>query len=395
MTVSNRMSTGLQGLCGLRCSRRAFLKSSAATLALISLPFQPRAASAQEVRYGFLKPHPAQFYRGLPDFLVQCQLCPRNCEVMDGERGECGVRENRQGKYYTLAYANPCAVHIDPVEKKPFFHLLPGSGSFSIATAGCNLHCKFCQNWEISQARPDKTYNFDLPPGQVVAKALESGCPSIAHTYVEPIIFYEYMVEVGRLAKKAGIYNTCHSAGYINPQPLESLAEVLDAACIDLKSFDPQFYRDLVEAELEPVLNTLKTLRRRGVHVEIVNLVIPQFNDQPDTIRRMCAWIKEELGPLTPLHFSRFYPLYKMLNHYPTPVSTLEQVRKLALDAGLKYVYIGNFPGHEAENTFCHHCGRLLIARRGYRVGEVHLKDGTCNYCGAKIPGIWRKPIKA
>jgi len=395
MAGTSRISDGFLGLCGHKVSRRSFIQSSAATLALLSLPYRPSPAPAQEMSYGFIRAHPAAFYRPLPDGLIQCQLCPHNCEVLDGDRGECGVRENRQGQYYTLAYGNPCAIHLDPVEKKPFFHLLPGSGSFSIATAGCNLHCKFCQNWEISQARPDKTLNFDLPPEMVVAGARQTACPSIAHTYVEPIIFYEYMVEVGRLAKKAGILNTCHSAGYINPEPLEKLTEVLDAACIDLKSFEPQFYRDLVGAELEPVLETLKILRRRKVHVEIVNLVIPQFNDKPETLSRMCAWIRDELGPLTPLHFSRFYPLYKMLNHYPTPVSTLEQARALALKAGLKYVYIGNFPGHEAESTYCHQCGKLVIARRGYRLGEVHLKDGTCGHCGTRIPGIWQKPVEA
>jgi pyruvate formate lyase activating enzyme len=314
---------------------------------------------------------------------------------MPGDRGECGVRENREGKYYSLAYGNPCAVHLDPIEKKPLFHVLPGSQSFSIATAGCNLHCKFCQNWEISQTRPDKTYNFDLPPEKVVTAAKENGCPSIAHTYVEPTIFYEYMRDVGRLAKDAGMLNVCHSSGYINPQPLEELAGLLDAACIDLKAFDDKFYRDLSDAQLEPVLNTLKTLRRRKVHLEIVNLVIPQFNDQPEMITRMCAWIRDELGPLTPLHFSRFYPLYKMLNHYPTPVSTLERARELALQAGLKYVYLGNIPGNPAESTFCHGCGKLLIQRTGYRIGEMHVQDGACGYCGAAIPGIWHKPQSA
>jgi pyruvate formate lyase activating enzyme len=200
------------------------------------------------------------------------------------------------------------------------------------------------------------------------------------------------MRDVGRLAKSAGILNTCHSAGYINPEPLEELASLLDAACIDLKAFDSKFYRDLVDAELEPVLGTLKTLRRHKVHMEIVTLIIPQFNDQPENLTRMCTWIKDELGPLTPLHFSRFYPLYKMLNHYPTPVSTLERARDLALKAGLQYVYIGNLPGHEAENTYCHNCHKLLIARQGYQTGELHLKRGNCSYCGAAIPGIWEKP---
>jgi pyruvate formate lyase activating enzyme len=385
------MRTGLQSLCGWRCTRRTFLQSSAGTLALLALPIRPLPAASQEVRYGYIQPHPAAYYQSLPDSLVKCQLCPRSCEVLEGDRGECGVRENRQGKYYTLVYGNPCAVHIDPIEKKPFFHLLPASTSFSIATAGCNLHCKFCQNWEISQTRPEKTYNFDLPPEKVVAAARQTGCASIAHTYVEPLIFYEYMLDVGRLAKKAGILNVCHSAGYINVQPLENLLEVLDAACIDLKSFEAKFYEDLTGAQLQPVLRTLKILTRRRVHLEIVNLVIPQFNDQAETLTRMCHWIKDELGPLTPLHFSRFYPLYKMQNHYPTPVSTLERARELALKAGLKYVYIGNLPGHQAESTSCHGCGRLIIGRRGYQIGEVHLKDGACAYCGAAIPGIWKQ----
>ncbi len=389
------MKTGLPVWGEWRCSRRAFIRNSAGALALLSLPAWPAPAGAQTVRYGLMTPQPAAFYRRLNQGLVQCQLCPRNCEVLPGDRGECGVRENREGRYYSLVYGNPCAVHLDPIEKKPFFHVLPGSQSFSLATVGCNLHCKFCQNWEISQTRPDKTYNFDLAPEKVVAAARENRCPSIAYTYVEPIIFYEYMRDVSRLAKSAGLLNTCHSAGYINARPLEELAQLLDAACIDLKAFDAKFYRDLVDGELEPVLNTLKTLRRHKVHVEIVNLVIPQFNDQPEMITRMCAWIRDELGPLTPLHFSRFYPLYKMLNHYPTPVSALERARELALKAGLKYVYLGNIPGNPAESTFCHGCGKRIIERTGYQIGEMHLKDGACGYCGAKIPGIWQAPKKA
>jgi pyruvate formate lyase activating enzyme len=384
------MKTGPPDWLWQQCSRRAFLQSGACTLALLALPGAP--AAAQELRSGFVEPHPALFYNTIAKGLVECRLCPRKCEVADGERGDCGVRENRGGKYFTLVYGNPCAVHLDPIEKKPFFHVLPGTLSFSIATAGCNLHCKFCQNWEISQARPEKTYNFALPPEKVVAAAKEGRCPSIAYTYVEPLVFYEYMMDTARLAKKAGLLNTCHSAGYINSEPLEALAAVLDAACIDLKSFDPQFYRDLVGGELAPVLRTLKTLRQKGVHLEIVNLLIPKFNDQPETLAKMCAWIRDELGPLTPLHFSRFYPLYKMLNHYPTPVSSLEQAREIALKAGLKYVYLGNIPGNKAESTFCHHCGKLVIARRGYQIGEIHLKDGKCGHCGTAIPGLWKAP---
>lgn len=384
------MSTGHQGWGDRRLDRRSFIRNSACTLALLSLPTPLFPFFPQDLQQGLVKPHPALFYQVRPNQKVKCQLCPRSCEVKPGERGDCGVRENRKGSYYSLVYGNPCAVHVDPIEKKPFFHVLPGTPTYSIATAGCNLHCIFCQNWEISQARPEATYNYDLPPERVVAAAQKDRCPSIAYTYVEPIIFYEYMLDTAQLAKKAGLLNICHSAGYISPEPLAKLAAALDAACIDLKAFDQRFYQELVDGELEPVLNTLKTLHRHGVHVEIVNLVIPQKNDRPETIEAMCRWIRDELGPLTPLHFSRFFPLHKMRNHYPTPVSTLEEARQIALKVGLKYVYLGNLPGNPAESTHCHHCGKLVIGRRGYSVGEVNLKDGKCRFCGTRIPGIWR-----
>jgi pyruvate formate lyase activating enzyme len=206
------------------------------------------------------------------------------------------------------------------------------------------------------------------------------------------MIFYEYMLEIARLSKAAGIINVCHSAGYINPKPLEELCPHLQAACVDLKGFTEAFYRDLVGASLAPVLEALKILRRRGVHLEIVNLVIPQFNDNPKDLENMCTWIRDELGPLTPLHFSRFYPLYKMKQHYPTPVSTLEKARDIALKSGLKYVYLGNVPQNPAENTYCHGCNKLIIPRRGYQVGEIQLKDGKCTFCGTAIPGIWSPP---
>lgn len=375
-----------------QCSRRQFIKAGTLTLAALSLPALARPARGQRVQYGLIRPHPASYYTPLPKGLVRCDLCPRQCEVLDGDRGECGVRENRGGKYYSLAYGNPCAVHIDPIEKKPFFHVLPGSASYSIATAGCNLHCKFCQNWEISQVRPEDTYNFDFPPEAVVQAAKETNCPTIAHTYVEPVIFYEYMYDVGKSARSAGILNICHTAGYINLKPLKDLCEVLQAACVDLKAFTEDFYRELVDGALAPVLNTIKTLCRRGVHVELVNLVIPQFNDNPKDIEKMCVWIRDELGPLTPLHFSRFYPMYKMRNHFPTPVRTLEQAREIALKVGLKYVYIGNVPENPAENTYCHHCGKLIIPRRGYFIGDIKMKNGACAFCGTKIPGIWQVP---
>ncbi len=376
-------------------SRRSFLGWSTLALGSVAIFRQPPRLWGQEVRFGWVQPREAAFFTSLGQGLVRCDLCPRQCEVEDGERGDCGVRENRQGRYYTLTYGNPTAVHIDPIEKKPLFHVLPGSMSYSIATAGCNLHCKFCQNWEISQTRPEETYNFDLKPQAIVDAARETGCATIAHTYVEPIIFYEYMLDIAKLSRPAGVLNVCHTAGYINPAPLAALCDHLQAACVDLKAFSEDFYQKLTGGSLAPVLESLKIFRRRGVHLEIVNLLIPQYNDDPEQVRQMCLWIREELGPLTPLHFSRFYPLYQLKHHYPTPVTTLVKAREIAQEVGLKYVYLGNVPGHPAESTFCHHCGYLLIARRGYQIRELNLRQGHCPACNTEIPGLWSKAATA
>jgi pyruvate formate lyase activating enzyme len=254
---------------------------------------------------------------------------------------------------------------------------------------GCNFQCKFCQNWEISQASPEEVYNIDFPPELVVKKAKEMKAHSIAYTYVEPTIFYEYMWDTGQLAKKAGLLNVYHSNGFINPGPLQNLCKVLDAANIDLKGFTENFYQELCSGELAPVLKSLKILKQEKVHLEITNLIIPTKNDEMSVVKEMCLWIKKEIGADTPIHFSRFYPLYKLRSLPPTPVSTLERARAVALSSGLEYVYIGNIPGHEGENTFCPKCKKLLIQRTGYMIGEVHLKGGKCGYCGKPIPGIW------
>jgi pyruvate formate lyase activating enzyme len=309
--------------------------------------------------------------------------------VANGKRGICRVRENRDGKYYSLVHGNPCAIHLDPIEKKPFFHVLPGTTSLSLATAGCNFRCKFCQNWEISQAFPEDVYNYEVSPELTVKRAKEIGARSVAYTYVEPTIFYEYMFDIGQLTKKEGLLNVTHSNGFINPGPLKSLCKVLDAANVDLKGFTENFYRELCAGELNPVLETLKTLKKEKVHLEITNLIIPTKNDDVSVLGEMCLWIKRELGADTPIHFSRFYPLYKLKNLPPTPVSTLDKARETALSAGLEYVYIGNIPGHPAENTFCPKCKRRIIQRTGYMVGEINLKNGKCRYCGKPIPGIW------
>jgi pyruvate formate lyase activating enzyme len=376
----------------LLLTKRDFLHLCGASFFLLSaLPLLgfPREAYAQQPVKGLIKAKLSPLFLSLPNGEIQCELCPKRCRVPKGERGYCRVRENRDGKYYSLVYGNPCALHLDPIEKKPFFHVLPASTSFSLATAGCNFQCKFCQNWEISQARPEDLYNYDVPPDIVVKKAKETGARSIAYTYVEPTIFYEYMYDIGQIARDAGILNVCHSNGFINPDPLRSLCRVMDAVNIDFKGFTETFYRDLCEGELAPVLETLKILKQEKVHLEITNLVVPTRNDDLTLVKEMCLWIKKELGTDVPIHFSRFYPLYKLRGLPPTPISTLDKIRAIARSAGLEYVYIGNVPGHEGENTYCPKCKKLIIQRTGYMIGEVHLKRGACGYCGKPIPGIW------
>jgi pyruvate formate lyase activating enzyme len=331
----------------------------------------------------------ALFYQKLDAKAVQCQLCPRRCVIPDGKRGYCGARENRGGSLYTLVYAKPVALHIDPIEKKPLFHFLPASLAYSVATAGCNLKCKFCQNWEISQSRPEEVEYRCLEPVELVRMVEGSGAPTIAYTYSEPTIFYEYMLETARLARKEGIKNIMHSNGYINAAPLRKLAKYLDAANIDLKGFSDEYYAKLTQGSLEPVLNSLKVLKEEGVHIEITTLLLPGFNDDEATLRKMCLWIKDNLGADTPLHFSRFFPMYKLISLNPTPVESLERSRSIAIDCGLNYVYIGNISPNPAENTYCPACKKIVIERRGYFIVQNNLKEGRCKSCGKKIAGIW------
>jgi len=373
-------------------TKRDFLRYcgvSLCALSSVSLSGLAETSHAQMAKKGLVKTKLSPYFTSLERGEVQCELCPHRCRVAKGKRGLCRVRENRDGKYYSLVYGNPCAVHLDPIEKKPFSHVLPGTTSFSLATAGCNFQCKFCQNWEISQAFPEDVYSYDVPPELIVSRAKEIGARSVAYTYVEPMIFYEYMSDISLLAKKAGLLNVTHSNGFINPAPLKNLCKVLDAVNIDLKGFTENFYRELCGGELSPVLETLKTLKKEKVHLEITTLIIPTKNDEMSVIKEMCVWIKKELGEDTPIHFSRFYPLYKLKTLPPTPVSTLEMAREVALSAGLEYVYVGNIPGHAGENTFCPKCKKMVIQRTGYMVGEIHLKDGKCRYCGKPISGIW------
>ena len=384
---------------GGKMSRRELLKAAAIGTCSLYLSGSIGCAPNQnpeliptataETRKGWFKSVPSPWFTPIDQTRLRCTLCPKQCELAEGERSPCNVRENKNGTVYTLAYGNPAIVQEDPIERKPFFHVAPASRVLSIATAGCNLACKFCEVWDIALVAPEEVFAYDMPPDEIIAHAQASGVRAISYAIGEPVVFYEYMADVAYLAKKAGLLNLIHTAGYIQPEPLELLCEKLDAANIDLKSFDPNFYREVVGGELDPVLRTLKLLREAGVHIEITNLIIPTLNDDFETIRNMCTWIVNELGDDVPLHFSRFYPLYKLSTLPRTPVSTLDQARAIAFDTGLKYVYIAKVIGHDGENTICPVCGEILIKRIGFIVGELRLENGRCSVCDTPIPGRW------
>jgi pyruvate formate lyase activating enzyme len=332
----------------------------------------------------------ALFYKKLPKGRVQCTLCPRACKVGNLERGYCGVRENRNGVYYTLVYGNPCALHVDPIEKKPFLHFLPTTRVLSLSTAGCNMNCSFCQNWEISQSRPEHVDFISLPPSEVVEEAVKTGSASIAGTYAEPTVYFEYMMAIAKEARRRGVRTVVVSAGYIEKEPLQKLCRSVDAIKIDLKGFTEEFYRKNCVATLKPVLSALKTIKESGVWLEIVNLVIPSLNDGEKDLAAMCRWIAGNLGISVPVHFSRFIPMYRLKNLPPTPVRTLERAREIAKSEGLQYAYIGNVHGHPGESTACPKCGKIIIARAGFTVKAMNLRSGKCAFCGVPIPGIWK-----
>ncbi|HDI78638.1 MAG TPA: AmmeMemoRadiSam system radical SAM enzyme [Desulfobacteraceae bacterium] len=320
---------------------------------------------------------------------VQCLTCPNYCILAPGDRSICRSKVNIGGKLYSIAYGNPCAIHIDPIEKKPLFHFYPSTYILSIATAGCNFRCLGCQNWEISQRRPEDLQNYDLFPEEVVKLALKKDVPSIAYTYSEAITFYEYMFDTAYEAHKKGLKNVAVSNGYINERPLRKLIPYLDGANIDLKSFENSLYECLNGGSIYPVLRTLKILKREGVWLEVATLVVPGYVDNPEMIKRMCDWILKELGPDCPLHFLRFFPRYKLTRLPPTPIKVLENFRDIALREGLHYVYIGNVPGHPATHTYCPSCKRPLIKRFGYLIKDMDMVNGRCRYCGEKIAGRW------
>jgi len=331
----------------------------------------------------------AQFYTRTGGNKVLCHLCPRYCEIGDGQTGFCFVRKNEGGTLYSLAYANPYAVHIDPIEKKPLSHYLPGTRILSIGTAGCNLGCKFCQNWDISKAKYDHERAYSFAPEVVVQTALERGCPSIAFTYNDPVIWAEYAIDIAKVAHAHGLKTVMVTAGYITEEALPIVYDHMDAANVDLKGFTENFYRKTCLAHLEPVLKTLKTLKQRGTTwFEITNLIIPTLNDALEEIRDMSKWILDNLGPDVPLHFTAFHPDFKLMHLPHTGGDILEEARLLAIDMGIHYCYVGNVHTKEGNNTYCPHCHMLLVRRTWHAVHEINLENGCCPECGERIPII-------
>lgn len=371
--------------------RRAFLKLPCAVAAggLAGRLAWPQAARAVLEDRRFVRR--AQFFKKLDHLRVECQLCPRHCVVADQETGWCGNRSNDKGVYYTEVFGRPVTVHNDPIEKKPLFHFHPGSDALSLSTAGCNFECQFCQNWEISQFRPEQVparYGF-VAPEQLVEVARRRGSRSIAFTYGEPVVFYEYMLATATVAKPAGIPGVMISNGYIEAEPMKKLCAVLGAVKVDFKAFSDDFYKKWCRGTLEPVLKTMKLVHEQGVWLEMVHLTIPTLNDSVEQTKRMCAWVLENLGPDVPLHFTRFHPTYKLKNLPPTPPATLEKQYRIARSAGIHFPYVGNLPGHQGENTYCPKCKRIIIRRVGFAVVENRLAGGKCPDCGQEIPGVW------
>jgi len=331
----------------------------------------------------------AGYYEPFSNKSLQCFLCPNRCTIGPGQFGACKARKNIEGKLYSMVYGKTASVHVDPIEKKPFFHVLPGSKAFSVGTTGCNMRCAFCQNWEISQAFPEDVPTKDASPQELVAQALASGSDSIAFTYTEPVIAYEYVLDTAKAAKDKGLRVVIVSNGYIEEEPLKELLKYVDAYKVDLKAFNGKFYKKFTGGYPEAVLNSLKIIKQSGVWLEIVTLLLPGENDGDAELRALARWIKENLGDSVPLHFSRFFPQYKVQNLPPTPPETLIRARRIAIEEGLKFVYTGNTAYPDGETTYCPRSGMKAIERQGYFVTQNNLKDGACPD-GEKIPGIWK-----
>jgi pyruvate formate lyase activating enzyme len=337
--------------------------------------------TAQDQLQGKIPRHESQ--------MVKCLLCAQGCVIKPGMRGKCRSRMNVNGELRSLVYGRPMTIHVDPIEKKPFYHFMPGSTAFSMATSGCPLHCRFCQNWQLSQASPEDYETKSYPPGAIAGAALEQKAPIVAFTYNESTVFTEYFTDIAREARKRQLRCVLVSCGFMNEAPLTEMCEVLDAIKIDLKGYSESFYRNVCSAELRPVLRSIKQIHRSGKHLELVNLVVPTLNDSEKMLQDLTDWITTELGPDVPLHFTKFHPDYQLLNLPGTPVATLEHAREVAMGKGMHYVYVGNVPGHPGNHTYCPKCKNIIIRRSNFFVTELKVAKGKCQICQQKIPGVW------
>ncbi len=371
-------------------TRRCFLQTSAALGAAGCLGSlcPPVFAAAKP-----LSDRTAEYAVKLDDGRWQCQLCPNGCVRGEGEDGHCRARGTRNGQYRSLVYGLPCVMAVDPLGKCPLFHFHVQGQGMSIATAGCNLNCQYCQNWQFSQNGPTDTENFTLPPEEVIRKAMDYQIGAICFFYTDPVIYIEYMKEIAKLARQAKLATVMVSAAFINEKPLADLFPLIDAFVIGWKGFTEEYYAKVIGGRMPPVQAALKAIKSAGKHLEVVSLLVPTLNDQPQPLEAGVKWFADNLGPDVPWHFSRFYPQYRLKNLPTTPTQVLENARKLAMGAGIRYVYTGNIPGHEGNHTWCHQCKTVLVERLGFQILKSALRSGKCPKCGTAVPGVWRDDL--
>lgn len=378
-------------------SRREFLKSTgymglgavALSPAFQALCLVGGKADVIERGVGGLKEVDTKYYDRLSANKTKCHICPLHCILRPGETCFCRTRTNHDGRLYCHAYANPCVIAVDPLEKLPLYHYLPGRKNLSVAFGGCNMRCLYCQNWRLSQVKPHELETYDLPCDKALETAEAKALDIIAYAYTEPVVYSEYVRDLSALSRPRGIKNVAATALYIEEPPLRELCRTVDAFSVALKGFDEKFYRDVIGSNLKPVLKAMEVLKEEKVWFEIVNLVLPTYNDDPRKIKKMCKWIVKNLGNDVPIHFGRFVPEYKLKDLVRTPVSTLERCREIALDAGMKYPYIFNVSPHEGNHTFCPKCDRKLVQRLGLKVLDMQIIEGYCPHCNEPIPGVW------
>lgn len=367
-----------------KIDRRTFLGSCAAAAGLCLLGRSDMLFAA-----GKEASHPAEYINILDDGRLQCALCPNMCVPAEGENGVCRARGLRDGKYVSLVYGLPCVLAVDPVEKMPLFHYHVHSPALSISTAGCNLVCQYCQNWQFSQKTPSETTNFPMTPEDVVIRALDFQVQTVGFFYTEPIIYVEFMKDIAREARRRNLKTIMVTAGYISEEPLKDLLELIDIFVVGYKGFTEEFYGEVISGKLEPVLKTMKAIKASGKHMEVVSLLIPGKNDSEEELKTAVKWFSENLGADVPWHFSRFVPDFLLKNLPPTPNTIMEKARKTALDAGIKYVYTGNNPGQEGNHSYCPGCGKKVVERLGFKVLRSLLKSGRCPDCNYQLPGVW------